>query len=840
MKEWLDKLFGDDSTRFLKTVTATVAQINSLEDSMIALADHDFPTKTAELKKRIADGATLDDIIPEAFALVREASKRTLEMRHFDVQLIGGLALCQGKLAEMKTGEGKTLVATLAAYTNALFGRGVHVVTVNDYLARRDAEQMGQIYHFLGMSVGILNNNNQSFVYNPNPENPDPKTDEAESYKVFEQFLQPVSKKQAYACDITYGTNSEFGFDYLRDNTQTDINNVAQRDRFFALVDEVDSILIDEARVPLILSGPAEDASEIYKTCAAIAKQLVINTDYTVDEKLKAVQITDAGITHVEKLLGIDNLYTAENVKLVHHIETAVRALALFKKDDEYVIRGNEILIVDSFTGRIQDGRRYSDGLHQAIEAKEGVEIKQESRTIASITYQNYFKFYEKLSGMTGTAKTSAEEFGKVYGLEVIQIPTHRPMMRIDNQDLIFTTEQGKFKAIARKVKELHDKGQPVLIGTVSVEKNELLSAYLHGEGIPHEVLNAKNHDREGNIIANAGRKGSVVIATNMAGRGVDIKLGGVPFNEDNYIEVKNLGGLFVIGTERHEARRIDNQLRGRAGRQGDPGETQFYVSLDDNLMRVFGGDSVKNMVGKLGMDEDQPIQHSFISRSLENAQEKIEGFNFDSRKNTLSYDDVLSTQRNSVYGRRNKLMCNDTDYLAELADKIRAKLDDGGQNEFDTKREDLGADVWNETLRRVAMFIIDRLWTDNLDIMDHARASVNLRAYGQREPIVEYKREGLRLFRELEENYLIQVADIMKNLDVAAMQNPSPQATQTSNISSQIHAQVPMTKTDGTRFERNDKVFVTKGNETKEIKYKNLDKALHEGWEIKTEAKKS
>lgn len=807
---------------------------------MIALADHDFPTKTAELKKRIADGATLDDIIPEAFALVREASKRTLEMRHFDVQLIGGLALCQGKLAEMKTGEGKTLVATLAAYTNALFGRGVHVVTVNDYLARRDAEQMGQIYHFLGMSVGILNNNNQSFVYNPNPENPDPKTDEAESYKVFEQFLQPVSKKQAYACDITYGTNSEFGFDYLRDNTQTDINNVAQRDRFFALVDEVDSILIDEARVPLILSGPAEDASETYKTCAAIAKQLVIDTDYTIDEKLKAVQITDTGITHVEKLLGIDNLYTAENVKLVHHIETAVRALALFKKDDEYVIRGNEVLIVDSFTGRIQDGRRYSDGLHQAIEAKEGVEIKQESRTIASITYQNYFKFYEKLSGMTGTAKTSAEEFGKVYGLEVIQIPTHRPMMRIDNQDLIFTTEQGKFKAIARKVKELHDKGQPVLIGTVSVEKNELLSAYLHSEGIPHEVLNAKNHDREGNIIANAGRKGSVVIATNMAGRGVDIKLGGVPFNEDNYIEVKNLGGLFVIGTERHEARRIDNQLRGRAGRQGDPGETQFYVSLDDNLMRVFGGDSVKNMVGKLGMDEDQPIQHSFISRSLENAQEKIEGFNFDSRKNTLSYDDVLSTQRNSVYGRRNKLMCNDTDYLAELADKIRAKLDDGGQNEFDTKREDLGADVWNETLRRVAMFIIDRLWTDNLDIMDHARASVNLRAYGQREPIVEYKREGLRLFRELEENYLIQVADIMKNLDVAAMQNPSPQATQTSNISSQIHAQVPMTKTDGTRFERNDKVFVTKGGETKEIKYKNLDKALHEGWEVKTEAKKS
>lgn len=840
IKERLDTLFGDDSSRFLKTAGPIVKKINSLEESVSSLADDQFPVKTQELKDRVSNGATLDDIIPEAFALVREAGKRTRNERHFDVQLIGGLALCHGKVAEMRTGEGKTLVATLAAYTNALFGKGVHVVTVNDYLARRDAELMGQVYLFLGMTVGILNNNNKSFVYNPNPENPDSKTDQEQEYKVFDQFLKPVSKKEAYACDITYGTNSEFGFDYLRDNTQTEIANVSQRGRFFALVDEVDSILIDEARVPLILSGPAEDASETYMTCANIARQLEQDIDYTVDEKLKAIQITNVGISRVEKLLGIDNLYTAENVKLVHHIETAVRARALFKIDDEYVVRGGEVLIVDSFTGRIQEGRRYSDGLHQAIEAKEGVAIKQESRTIASITYQNYFKFYEKLSGMTGTAKTSAEEFGKVYGLEVIVIPTHRPMIRKDNQDLILTTEQGKFKAIARKVKELHDKGQPVLIGTVSVERNELLSAYLRGEGIPHEVLNAKNHDREAEIIANAGRKGSVVIATNMAGRGVDIKLGGVPFDEERYAEVKNAGGLFVIGTERHEARRIDNQLRGRAGRQGDPGETQFYVSLDDQLMRVFGGDRVKTMIGKLGIPEDEPIQHGFISRSLESAQEKIEGFNFDSRKNVLAYDDVLSTQRNSIYGRRNKLMHKDSEYLVELANKIRAKLNEEGQAEFDAKRVKLGEETWNETLRRVAMFIIDRLWTDNLDIMDHARASVNLRAYGQREPIVEYKREGLRLFRELEENYLIQVADIMKNLDVEAMMNPGIQAAQASNISSQLISQVPMTKTDGSRFERNDKIIVTKNGEQKEIKYKNLDKAMHEGWEVKVETKKS
>lgn len=831
MKDFLNKVFGDDSSRFLKIAKPIVQQINDLEESMIALVDSDFPIKTEEFKKRIAEGATLEEIIPEAFALVREAAKRTLNQRHFDVQLIGGLVLCNGKIAEMRTGEGKTLVATLAAYTNALFGKGVHVVTVNDYLARRDAEEMGQIYHFLGMTTGILNNLGISYRYDPKAPTPTPAEEAAEQYHVFEKFLVSCTRREAYLADITYGTNSEYGFDYLRDNTQTELSQVVQRERFFALVDEVDSILIDEARVPLILSGPAEDASETYKTCATVAKQLSKDVHYIVDEKLKAVQLTPDGIARVENLLQVDNLYTSANVKLVHHIETAVRARALFTRDDEYVVRDGEIIIVDSFTGRMQEGRRYSDGLHQAIEAKEGVLIKQESRTLASITYQNYFKFYDTLAGMTGTAKTSAEEFGKVYGLEVIEIPTHRPIARKDHTDLILQNETGKFKAIARRVKELHDKGQPVLIGTVSVEKNELLSAYLKSEGIPHHVLNAKNHDHEGEVIANAGRKGSVVIATNMAGRGVDIKLGGVPFNQEQSDEVKSLGGLFVLGTERHEARRIDNQLRGRAGRQGDPGETQFYVSLDDSLMRVFGGDNVKGMIGKLGLPEDEPIQNGIISRSLESAQEKIEGFNFDSRKSILSYDDVLSSQRLSIYRRRNLLLNKDTHYLAELETDMRSRLSPEEVTAVDERKHKIGVDNWTETLRRVSMFVIDRLWTDHLDIMDNARASVNLRAYGQREPVVEYKREGLILFRELEQNYLVQVSDIMKNLEVDAA------ATEIENPTVSI---VSMKKSDGSKYDRNDKVFITKNGEEKEVKYKNLDKELIDGWQLKTEARKS
>lgn len=832
MKQWLDKIFGDDSSRFLKYAEPIVQKINSLEPEMVALVDDDFPKKTQELKTRVLAGATIDEIIPEVFALVREAAKRMRNERHFDVQLIGGLALCQGKIAEMRTGEGKTLVATLAAYTNALFAKGVHVVTVNDYLARRDAVEMGQIYHFLGLSVGILNGLGASYRYHPFVFNPNDQTDDVQEYIVFEKFLQPCSRKEAYAADITYGTNSEYGFDYLRDNTQVDINNVVQREHFFALVDEVDSILIDEARVPLILSGPAEDAQEIYVTCASLAQKLEPAIHYTVDEKLKAIQITDEGISRIESLLGIENLYTTEHVKMIHHIETAVRAKALFTKDDAYVIRNGEIIIVDPFTGRMQEGRRYSDGLHQALEAKEGVAIKQESKTVASITYQNYFKFYTTLAGMTGTAKTSAEEFGKVYGREVVTIPTHRPIARTDHMDLIFQSEQGKFKAIAAAVKELHKKGQPVLIGTVSVEKNELLSAYLTSEGVPHQVLNAKNHDREAEIIANAGRKGSVVIATNMAGRGVDIKLGGVPFDAVRAQEIKELGGLFVIGTERHEARRIDNQLRGRAGRQGDPGETQFYVSLDDNLMRVFGGDRVKNMIAGLRMPEDQPIQHGFIASSLESAQAKIEGFHFDSRKNILSYDDVLSTQRSSIYARRNTLLKNETEYLAELDESLEKAWDDQSREEVLGKKEILGTERWYALLRRVAMITLDRLWTNHLDTMDHARASVNLRAMGQRDPIVEYKREGLRLFRELEQNYIVQVAEIMKNIDTDQLLDPQKSVTS--------FALLDLRKSDGTHFGRNDKVIVVKDGEEKEIKFKNLEKELHEGWQIATEAKKS
>lgn len=831
MKEWLDKFFGDDSSRFLKYAQPIVNKINNYEESMIALADQDFPRKTQELKNRIAQGESLDDIIPEAFALVREAAKRTRQERHFDVQLIGGLALCKGKVAEMRTGEGKTLVATLAAYTNALFGKGVHVVTVNDYLARRDAVEMGQVYNFLGLSVGILNGGGASYRYHPFVFNPDPKTDDQQEYLVFEKFIQPCSRKEAYLADITYGTNSEYGFDYLRDNTQINNELVNQREHFFALVDEVDSVLIDEARVPLILSGAAEDASDTYTLCARIAKQLTRDTHYTVDEKHKAIQLNEDGISQVERLLGIENLYSSEHVAFVHHIETAIRAQALFHRDDEYVVRNGEVIIVDPFTGRMQEGRRYSDGLHQALEAKEGVAIKQESKTMASVTYQNYFKFYKTLAGMTGTAKTSAEEFGKVYGLEVIVIPTHRPIARIDHTDLIFTSEQGKFKAIAKTVKELYKKGQPVLIGTVSVEKNELLSAYLTAEGVPHQVLNAKNHDREAEIIANAGRKGSVVIATNMAGRGVDIKLGGVPFNEDAYIEVKNLGGLFVIGTERHEARRIDNQLRGRAGRQGDPGATQFFVSLEDSLMRVFGGDKVKSMVEKMGMPEDEPVQHSFLARSLESAQNKIEGFHFDSRKYILAYDDVLSTQRASIYGRRNKLLKNDAQYLIDLHETLYSRYDQDSQKILDQKKQEIGNDLWYETLRQVAMITIDRLWTNHLDTMDHARASVNLRAMGQRDPIVEYKREGLRLFRELEENYLYQIGEIMKNVDASQLNTAAP------SVSLVMRS---FKKSDGSSFGRNDKIVVIKDGQEKEIKFKNLEDSLHEGWQIKTEAKRT
>jgi preprotein translocase subunit SecA len=824
-----EKMFGNESSRYLKKVLPLVKQINGLESELQNLSDDQFPLKTAELKARYSSGESLDELLVEAFALTREAARRTRGERHYDVQLMGGVALHNGKVAEMRTGEGKTLVATLPVYLNAIAGRGVHVITVNDYLARRDAEAMGQVYHFLGMTTGIINDQNKSFLYDPSHGEPTSEEDAAQEYKVFEKYLKPCSKQDAYNADITYGTNVQFGFDYLRDNTEQAPERLSQRDHYFTIIDEVDSVLIDEARVPMILSAPADRADDMYKASARIAQQLHRETDYTVDEKLKAIQLTDHGITKVEKMLNVENLYTTANMQLVHHIETAVRAFALFHTNKEYVVRNGEILIVDEFTGRIQEGRRWSDGLHQAIEAKESVEIKQESRTIASITYQNYFKNYEKIAGMTGTAVTSREEFYKVYGLEVIEIPTHRPNVRRDLNDLIFQTEDGKFRALARRVKEVHENGQPVLIGTASIEKNELLSAYLTNEGIPHEVLNAKNHEREAEIIANAGRKGSVVIATNMAGRGVDIKLGGVPFNKEKYDEIVQLGGLYVIGTERHEARRIDNQLRGRAGRQGDPGVTQFFVSLDDTLMRIFGGDKVKGMLGSLGVPEDEPIQNGFISRQLESAQEKVEGFHFDSRKNILSYDDVLSTQRAVIYGRRKKILHHDQEFIDEVISQVTEYLGDDGEI-IEKKREELGEEKFQDVVRVFALYVTDRLWMDHLEMMDNSRSAVNLRGYGQREPIVEYKREALILFRQLEQNWIAQMADILKNVE----KNEGQEKVAPILINTPTH------KEDGTRFDRNDKVIVFKDGEEKEIKHKKLAEAIIEGWQVKTESKRS
>ena len=576
----LKRLFGDDNEKELKNLRPLVENINKLEEGILSLSDKDLAQKTVDLKTRISEGESLNEVLPEAYATVREAAKRTLGQRHFDAQLMGGIALHNGNIAEMGTGEGKTLVATLPVYLNALSGKGVHVVTVNDYLSRRDAVWMGQVYSFLGLSVGVINDN-ESFLYDPEHKEVDGDRDELGSFKVFHEFLRPCTRQESYEADITYGTNNQFGFDYLRDNIEYHKDQIRQHSHNFAVVDEIDSILIDEARTPLIISAPSGESENLYTTFSNVAKQLSKDKDFSIDEKLRAATLTDEGIEKAEKILGIDNIYTEKGIKYVHHLETAVRAKALFHLDKEYVVKEGEVIIVDEFTGRLQPGRRWSEGLHQAIEAKENVPIQKESRTFASITFQNYFRMYDKLSGMTGTAMTSKEEFYKVYGLETIVIPPNKPSRRNDLQDSIFQTDQGKYKAIARKVKELNTKGQPVLIGTVSIEKNELLSAYLQKEGVPHEVLNAKKHEQEGEVIAQAGKKGRVTISTNMAGRGVDIKLGGLPSTEEEHEEVKNLGGLFVLGTERHEARRIDNQLRGRAGRQGDQGETQIFVSLE-------------------------------------------------------------------------------------------------------------------------------------------------------------------------------------------------------------------------------------------------------------------
>lgn len=781
---FISKLFPDESKKLIKSLQPIADKVFSHEDELKSLSDEDLKSKGLALKERVMreieglkgdelkrkEKEVLEEVLPEAFALVREASRRTLKMMHYRVQVIGGILLHRGHIAEMRTGEGKTLVATLPAYLNALTGRGVHIVTVNDYLSRRDAVWMGQVYDALGLTSSVINSQT-SFMYDSThlseqeEKNDDAITAEVGSYKVVYDFLKPCGRQEAYLADITYGTNNEFGFDYLRDNIGYSKDAIAQHTHHYAIVDEIDSILIDEARTPLIISAPAQESSEMYMKFAHIAESLVEGDDYTVDEKQRAIAVTEEGINKAEAALNISNIYSVEGMKYVHHLEVAVKAKALFLKEREYVVKDGEVIIVDEFTGRMQPGRRWSDGIHQAVEAKEGVKIEQESRTLASITFQNYFRFYEKLAGMTGTAETSKEEFYKVYGLVVTPVPTHNPIHRIDHADFIFQSEKGKWQALATKVKELHEKGQPVLIGTISIEKNEEVSEYLRRAGIPHTILNAKNHEKEGEIIAAAGKKGAVTIATNMAGRGVDIKLGGPQATDAEHEDVIALGGLFVIGTERHEARRIDNQLRGRSGRQGDAGETQFFVSLEDNLMRVFGSSNIKTMMGKFGIPEDEPVSSGMVSRALEGAQEKIEGFHFDTRKHTLQYDDVLNHQRTSIYTKRRKILFNDEEFVDEMiADLVLEKPEFA--DTIKEKEERYTKEAVRHVFRIMMLQVIDTLWMDHLDAMEHLRSSVNLRAYGQRDPLVEYKKEGLRMFRGLEATLRNELITFVENID--------------------------------------------------------------------------
>ena len=761
----LKSIFGDQNEKIIKKLSPLVAKINSLEDIYSKMSEEELRQQTDVFRDRLKQGKTLESLLPEAFAVVREASKRTLDQRHYDVQLMGGIILDRGNVSEMRTGEGKTLVATLPVYLNALTGEGVHVITVNDYLSRRDAVWMGQIYSLLGLSIGIINHDS-SYLYDSGHKEVDEERDETGSFKVVYEFLKPCTRQESYRADITYGTNSEFGFDYLRDNIEYDKRNLRQRGYNFAIVDEIDSILIDEARTPLIISMPDSESEGLYAKFTEIVKNFREDEDFEVDEKKKAISLKDSGIEKAEKALGVDNIYTDKGIKYVHHLETAIKAKSLFTLNKSYVVKDGAIVIVDEFTGRMQPGRRWSEGLHQAIESKEGLKVQKESRTFASITYQNYFRMYHKLSGMTGTAQTSSEEFQKVYNLETVVLPTNKKVKRLDRNDLIFQTKQGKFKAIAKKVKELSEKGQPVLIGTVSIENNELLSDYLKREGVAHEILNAKNHEREGEIVAEAGEMGRVTVATNMAGRGVDIKLGGLPFDEDKYEEVKKIGGLFVLGTERHEARRIDNQLRGRSGRQGDPGETQFFVSMEDSLMRVFASDTVKKMMGHLGIPEDQAIENKMVSRSLESAQTKIEGFHFDSRKHILQYDDVLNHQRKTVYERRRVILIGDEGKVSEKLEEIlETKPNDEIKLIIKNKEEQIGKENFINVVRRIILQTIDMFWVDHLEAMDYLRSSVNLRAYGQRDPLVEYRREGLKLFQEMQGLVNDQILRLIPNI---------------------------------------------------------------------------
>jgi len=750
----LEKIFGDENKKYLKKAQKKVEKINQLEPEFEKLRDEQLKEKTLEFKKRLQKGETLDDLLPEAFALVREAAKRTLGQRHFDVQLIGGMVLHEGKVAQMLTGEGKTLAATLPAYLNALEGKGVHIVTVNDYLAKRDTVWMGQIYYALGLSVGCIVHE-KAYIYDPNyqkEENQrerDKIRDLVGGFRVVESYLRPVSRKEAYSADITYGTNHEFGFDYLRDNMAYQPDQRVQRGLNFAIIDEVDFILIDEARTPLIISAPDTESSKMYEEFAKIVPRLEPNTDYEIHEKEKAVTLTEQGIEKIEKILGIGNIYQEKGIRFLHHLEQALRAHVLFKRDRDYVVKNGEVIIVDEFTGRLMPGRRWSGGLHQAIEAKEGVPVRPESITLASISFQNYFRMYKKLAGMTGTAATSAEEFEKVYGLEVIIVPTNKPMIRKDLPDIVYKTEEEKFRAVVEKIKACFKKGQPILVGTRSIEKNEYLGKLLEKEGIPHQILNAKNHQREGEIIAQAGKLHAVTIATNMAGRGVDIVLGGNPPDEKEAKKVKELGGLFVLGTERHEARRIDDQLRGRAGRQGDPGVSQFFLSLEDDLLRIFGGERVKNLMERLKIPEGQPIESKLVTHLIESAQRKIEGLNFDLRKHLLEYDDVMNIHRETFYRKRMEILEAKEDRLKEKIFEICKKAG-VPEEEIEKKEKEFAKDNFWEIVRFISLRIMDSFWVNHLEEMEYLKDKVRLKAYGQIDPLVEYKNEGYKIFKNL------------------------------------------------------------------------------------------
>jgi preprotein translocase subunit SecA len=801
----VSKFVGNKNEREIKKIQPIVEQVNALEPKISSLSDEQLRSKTVEFRERVERGETLDDILPEAFAVGREAGKRVLNMRHFDVQLIGGYVLHQGKIAEMKTGEGKTLVATLPAYLNSLEGKGVHVVTVNDYLAKRDSDWMGRIYRFLGLSVGVI-----------------------------QHGLDDQQRRDSYNSDITYGTNNEFGFDYLRDNMKFDRSHCVQRGHHFAIVDEVDSILIDEARTPLIISGPTDESTDKYYRIDKIVPRLRRDIDYQVDEKHRTVTLTEEGVARAEELLSVDNLYDPSNMEILHHINQALKAHTLFKRDVEYVVKEGEVMIVDEFTGRLMPGRRWSDGLHQAVEAKEGLRIQQENQTLATITFQNYFRMFRKLAGMTGTAETEAEEFQKIYRLEVVVIPTNRSLRRIENPDVIYRTEREKFDAVVKEIKKCNENGQPVLVGTISIDRSEKLSSLLKRTGIKHVVLNAKYHEKEAEIVAQAGRKGAVTIATNMAGRGTDILLGGNPdflardllrkrgvepsqatpeqwqesLNQvkpqidKEHEEVVGVGGLHIIGTERHEARRIHNPLRGRSGRQGDPGSSRFYVSLEDDLMRIFAADRISGIMQRLGMEEGVPIESRFVSKQIEGAQKRVEGQNFGYRKHVLEYDDVMNKQREAIYGLRKQLLEGEDqkEYLMGIGDEImagivathagenthpdewdvdalatavirqfgfdfRAEGIDAGQlgskqledalvdkahEKYDEKEQLIGAAAMRYHERMIMLQIVDSHWKDHLLAMDHLKEGIGLRGYGQRDPLVEYKKESFTLFEDL------------------------------------------------------------------------------------------